>query len=297
MTLDQLKILQKIVETGSIGNAAKALYRTQPTLSVAMKKLEDELELELFSRDQYRATLTDTGGAVFRKVESILEKIEELENFTQHLALGEEAEIRIAFTSIPMKPLLDILKKCEAKYPHTQIHLFAEYLWGSLDRLTNGDVDLTILPWFQPTLELETIPFFSIRRFSVAAANFPPLQGKTPIPQETMKQYVQVILKDSSPTPRKESYGVITGGKSWKVNDQYTKKEIIQEGMGWGSLPEYLIKKELEEGSLVPLGIENYPQKIEAEVRVARLLNKPYGPVATYLWNLFQEVSGKVSSQ
>ena len=48
MTLDQLQILVKIVEHGSMGAAAEALYRTQPTLSVAMKKLEEEFRHRAF---------------------------------------------------------------------------------------------------------------------------------------------------------------------------------------------------------------------------------------------------------
>ena len=47
MTFDQIEILEKIVEKGSFKAAAEALHRTQPTLSVAIKKLEDEFELLL----------------------------------------------------------------------------------------------------------------------------------------------------------------------------------------------------------------------------------------------------------
>ena len=82
MTLDQLKILQQIVHTGSLRAAARKLHRTQPTLSVAMKKLEEELELDLFSRDQYRLTLTSAGESVYQKATAILSQADNLHNET-----------------------------------------------------------------------------------------------------------------------------------------------------------------------------------------------------------------------
>jgi len=57
MTLDQLRMLVKISETGGLA-AVESLFRTQPTVSVAIKKLEDELGMLLLPRDGYRASLT-----------------------------------------------------------------------------------------------------------------------------------------------------------------------------------------------------------------------------------------------
>ncbi len=50
MTFDQLKILVAIADHGSVLAAARALHRTQPTINVAMRKLEEELNLLLFDR-------------------------------------------------------------------------------------------------------------------------------------------------------------------------------------------------------------------------------------------------------
>lgn len=99
-----------------------------------------------------------------------------------------------------------------------------------------------------------------------------------------MREHVQVIVKDSNPESGSQTYGVLDNGRQWRVNDGYTKKAIILEGMGWGSMPEHLIEEELKSKKLVPLTIKNFPTTIKIETRVARLSDRPRGPIADCLW-------------
>ncbi len=289
MTLDQLKILEQIAETGSIGAAAKTLYRTQPTLSVAMKKLEEELNLSIFSRDQYRITLTPAGHSLYYKAKQVLKKAEEFEQLGQYLTTGCEAELHIAFFGeLPIAPLMSVLKRCEQDYPQTKLHLSVENLLGGMERLLENEVDLAILPWKQENHSLEYKPFVKIRLMPVVSPQFPPALLSPPVPQEVIKQYVQVVLKDSSRRPSKETYGVLEGGRQWRVNDLHTKKAIILSGMGWGNLPEHIIRAELDQGLLVPLQLENYTAFVESNAFVVRRFGQPTGPVAQKLWEDFQ---------
>ena len=61
MTLEQLRMLVAIADAGGILSAAEKLHKTQPTISVGMKNLEDELGLQILSRESYRASLTAAG--------------------------------------------------------------------------------------------------------------------------------------------------------------------------------------------------------------------------------------------
>ena len=56
-----------------------------------------------------------------------------------------------------------------------------------------------------------------------------------------------------------------------------------------GRLQQHLISRELQEGKLVPLEIERYESSLDIEIRVARRLGSPPGPVATDLWEKFRE--------
>ena len=61
MRIQQLAYLDKIVETGSINEAAKQLYLTQPSLSNAIKELEEEVGIQLLIRSKLGVTLTEDG--------------------------------------------------------------------------------------------------------------------------------------------------------------------------------------------------------------------------------------------
>ena len=68
MTLDQIRVLSTIVQTGSFRGAAELLHRTQPTLSVAIRNLEREFGFELFDWANYRPVLTTEKQKSSRKL-------------------------------------------------------------------------------------------------------------------------------------------------------------------------------------------------------------------------------------
>ena len=294
MTFDQLKVLVNIAETGSVLAAAEALNRTQPTLSVAIRKLEDELGVRLLDREQYRATLTGEGQKLYRKARSILRKVEEFTLLAQHLATGNEPELHLALeASCPLPLILNLLHECERKYPQTEFNLQVENIWGALEKLQNGEVDLAVSPWFEDLAGLESVPLVRSRLITVAAPDFCPSDRELTL--EEMRNYVQVVVRDSSRNPQQKNYGVLEDGRHWVVGDHMTKKELILARLGWGKLQDHLIDGELAAGTLVPLQIAYYPCQVEMEIRVVRRLGEPIGPVATALWQDFQGLRESIS--
>jgi len=158
---------------------------------------------------------------------------------------------------------------------------------GPLDLLEDGQASLLIIPWVKNIETLESMHFMNMRFVSVISAQSPLLNEYEVVPKAIIRKHPQVIIsgRKSSNT----SYGVLEGGDQWRVNDFQTKKELIVQGMGWGSLPEHLIKEELTQGLLVPLRVEGDIKMPDIEIRIARLDSEPVGPVAQRLWQLFQE--------
>ena len=287
MTLEQLKSLQAIVEGGSLRVAAQNLHRTQPTISVAIKNLEEELGVKLFDRNQYRNTLTPQGEALYEKAKLVLGQAQSLKNLATQLSAGEELEVGLAFTSaIPVSPIISTIRQCKVEYPKTRLEMYSENGLGPLDLLDDGRASLLLIPWMKNIENLESMHFMNMRFISVIAAHSPLLKEYDVVPKAVMKNHPQVII--SGRKSSKTTYGVLEGGDQWRVNDFQTKKEIIMQGMGWGSLPEHLIKQELEQGLLAPISVEGEVEPPNIEIRVARLEGEPVGPVAQRLWDLFK---------
>jgi DNA-binding transcriptional LysR family regulator len=293
VTLEQLKMLVKIADTGGVLAAADAMNRTQPTLSVAIKKLENELNLQLLARDSYRASLTPAGEALCQQARVILKQSEILSGMAQHFAQGNEPEVRIAIeASCPLPLVLEILGECEHKFPSTQFNLMGDTLWGALERLQLGEADLAISPWFEENLEYESFPLTTATLISVATPQFRAALKKEVLELDDLKDSVQVVVRDSSRTQRPQSFGYLEEGRHWYVTDHLTKKEILLAGMGWGRLHEHMIKEELRDGRLVPMSINNYATTLKIDICVARMMSKPTGPVAVTLWKDFRTFAG-----
>ena len=292
MTLEQLKSLQAIVEGGSLRAASESLNRTPPTISVAIKNLEEELGLKIFDRDQYRNTLTAQGKKLYEQAKLVLSQAQTLQNLATQLVAGEETEVGIAFTSaIPVSPIIKTIRQCKEEFPATRLEVYSENGFGPMDLLENGQASISIIPWMQNNQKLESIHFMNIRFESVIAADSPLLKKYDAVPKAVMKHYPQVIIGGRKSSTK--SYGVLEGGDQWRVNDFQTKKEIIMQGMGWGSLPEHLIKDELAQGLLAPIKVEGDSDMPSIELRVVRLEGEPVGPVAQRLWSLFQQQNEK----
>jgi DNA-binding transcriptional LysR family regulator len=287
MTLEQLKVLVKIAETGSLLAAAAALHRSQPTVTVAVRKLEEELRVPLLDREQYRATLTAEGRLLCQQAQLILKHAADFSTLAGHLATGHEPELHVAIeASCPLPLLLQILRDSERNYPQTAFNLQMENIRGALDKLLNAEVNLAISPWFEDHQQLESLPLCETRLLTVAAPGYCPSPA---LNLETMRQLVQVVVRDSSQRSYpQQSFGILDGGRHWKVNDHPTKKLLILAGLGWGRLHQHLIVDELADGRLLSLAIDNYPCVLDIEIRAVRRLGEPVGPVAAALWQDFK---------
>jgi len=286
MTLDQLRMLVSIDETGGVLAAAEALHRTQPTVSVAIRKLEAELGVTLLARDQYRARLTPVGEKICVQARKVLTESRNLIQLAEYLGSGCEPHLAISIEeSCPVPLVLQVLKNLELKYPQTKFELIGERLWGALERLEEGEVDIAITPWFEENVVFETFLLSRVRMIPVAAADFlsADLRGR-PLRLAELKGRVQVVVRDSSRVPREKSLGVLPDERHWLVNDHLTKREILLAGMGWGRLQQHMVQEDLAAGRLVELKIEDFGDRGTIEIRVARRRDMALGPVATDLW-------------
>ena len=74
MTLTELKYIVAVARARHFGHAAEACFVAQPTLSVAIKKLEDELEVKLFERSAGEVTVTPLGEQIVQQAQSVLDQ-------------------------------------------------------------------------------------------------------------------------------------------------------------------------------------------------------------------------------
>lgn len=282
MTLEQILTIEAIVLHGSFKAAADHLHKSQPSISMAIKKLEEEYQLILFSRNEYRPTLTNEGRIFYEKAKGVLKEFRELETTAKQMTKGEEVELRISIDAVsPVSVILKFLKRFFATHPNTRLMLSFEVLNGTLERLIDGEVDFAITPMSEAESAFETIHLTTTKLIPVMKADL--IKGKK-VTDAVLRDYNQIILADSARKVARATTGVLEGGKSLTLSEISFKKEMILQGLGWGGLPMEMVKAELAKKILVPIKTTLIKER-SMDIFLVRDQRKAMGPVARELWN------------
>lgn len=282
MTFDQLVTFEMIVKTGSFKAAANALNRTQPSISQAIKNLEEEFSIKLFSRESYRPTLTDEGKIFLTKAQKTLQEMRGLTTFAQELGKGYEPILRIGIDAVsPIPLILEILKKFSKLHPETELSLQFEVLGGTMERLMDGEVDLALTHALTSDSLVESLPVTKIKMIPVIS---PELVKKNKVTRQFLMGLTQIVVRDSSRHSTPFSFGLMEGAKKMVISDNGLKKELILGGIGWGSLPDTIIEKELKTKKLLAIHLPDIQEKV-LDISLLKRTDKPLGPVGKRLWD------------
>jgi len=124
ISLDQWRALLAVVDEGSYAKAAKALHKSQSSVTYAVQQLESQLGVKAFKIEGRKAGLTPTGELLYRRARYLLEEAAGLEQAAKKLSAGWEAEIRVAVETIfPTWLLLGCLARLGTESPHTRVEL------------------------------------------------------------------------------------------------------------------------------------------------------------------------------
>ncbi|MDO9181270.1 MAG: LysR family transcriptional regulator [Bacteriovorax sp.] len=226
MTLEQILTIDAIVNQGSFKAAADFLHKSQPSISMAIKKLEEEYQVILFSRDEYRPSLTNEGRIFYEKAKSVLKEYRELEVMAHQMTRGEEVELRISIDAVsPVSLILKFLKQFFSAHPNTRLQLSFEVLNGTIERLIDAEVDFAITPMDgRANWVIEALALTKTIMIPVMHAD---LIKEKKITDLVLKEYTQIILADSSRHTPRMSTGILEGGKSITLSEISFKKEKI----------------------------------------------------------------------
>jgi len=153
MTLTELRYIVALARERHFGRAAEACFVSQPTLSVAVKKLEDELGMQIFERGTGEVTVTTAGSRVVEQAQRALEEAEKIKSIAKTAGDPLEGTFRLGaiFTIAPylLPQLIPVLRRRAPKMP---LILEENYTATLAERLKRGDLDAAIvaLPFTEP---------------------------------------------------------------------------------------------------------------------------------------------------
>ncbi len=269
VTIEQLRTLRVVAEEGSFSAAARKLGRVQAAVSQAIDRLEAQLGLRLFDRSGRVPRLTRHGEAIVAAAARIGGEVEALDELVESLKRGEEKTLSIVVdVMFPTASLVAFAKDFAREHPSVELLLFTEVLSGVTAHVREKHSTWGIAIEDADLSDLERRPVADVRLIPVAA----------PTHSASIAEAVQIVLGRAGG----EDQGVFSP-RTWRVVDLATKHALIVGGLGWGHLPEHLVRDDLAAGRLVELSLEAWGNV--APRRALVLVWRPgavMGPVAKW---------------
>jgi len=196
MELHQLRYFVSVVEVGSFTRAAKTCYVAQPSLSLQIQRLEDELGQKLFERLGRGVRLTTAGQKFYQHAISILSGVAEARDALQDRSSLEQGPIRIgAIPTIAPYLLPRLVRIFMKRYQHAEVTVHEDFTEDLISACVAGEVDvgLVALPIEDKRLAVEQL--FS-EELLVATAMRHPLVTRRRVTLEQLTRERFVLLSE-----------------------------------------------------------------------------------------------------
>ena len=254
MTLTELKYIVAVAREKHFGRAAEACFVSQPTLSVAIKKLEDELEVKLFERSANEVSVTPLGEEIVRQAQSVLEQAASIKEIAKRGKdpLAGPLKLGVIYTIGPYL-LPDLVRQAIARTPQMPFMLQENFTVRLLEMLRTGEIDCAIMAEPFPDTGLAVAPLYD-EPFIVAVPKSHPLAKRRSVSAEELKQETMLLLGtghcfrdhvlEVCPEFARFSSDAEGMRKSFEGSSLETIKYMVASGMGITVVPPLSLPKE-----------------------------------------------------
>lgn len=253
LTLRHLEIFRAVCERGGASAAARALSVAQPSVSQAVRELEEHFGVALFDRISRRMDLTADGARLLEHAREVLDGIDDLER-----AMGEKdaGSLRVASSiTSATRHLPRAVARLARELPCLSVSVRVEDS-ASVERdVLANDADLGLVEGLVHSADIVSAPFARDELVVVAPPSGPvrPLRATELVRERLLlrergsgvRELLEAALAERGLAVR----------PSWESTSTEALKAAVEEGLGISVLPEGLVGRELEEGRLarVPL--------------------------------------------
>lgn len=194
MTLTELKYIVAVAREKHFGHAAEACFVAQPTLSVAIKKLEDELGVTIFERGGTEISMTPLGTQIVAQAERVLEQTASIKEIAKQNKdpLAGQFRLGIIYTIAPYL-LPQLVKNMIDHVPQMPLVLQENFTVRLIELLRQGELDAAIMALPFPEHGLMVQPLYD-EPFVVALPKQHPWAGRQSISSQDLKSETMLLL-------------------------------------------------------------------------------------------------------
>ncbi len=269
MELHALRVFHAVATERSFSRAAERLARTQPAVSLAVQKLENELGEKLIDRSGKELMLTDAGQVVFEYARRFENLQREMENALAELRDNAAGRLIIGANESTTLYLLKHIQRYRRLYPKVRVQVRRSLSSKIPSQLIDGDLELGVISYdpMDDRLECEVIytdhlAFVVSPRHRFAgreSVSITELGMETFIAHNVVSPYREVVLREF------QRYKVPLN-MDVEMPTVETIRKLVQRNEGVAFLPRMCVEQELEQGTLREVRVEEL--HVERKIRL-----------------------------
>lgn len=300
MRIQQLEYLEKIVAFGSMNEAAKALYMTQPSLSSAIKELENEMNIQILVRSKTGVRLTEEGREFMSYAQQVMDQVQLLEEKykdtrprKQTFSVSAQHYAFVVHAFVELINSLDV-EEYQFKLRETETENILEdlsHFKSELGILYLNDFNKKVMTKLFKERELVFQPLFHAKPH-VFVSNTSPLGQKELVELEDLKDYPYLSYEQGERNSfyfAEEILSTLEHRKDIKVSDRATIFNLMV-GVNGYTISSGVLSKKLNDDKIIAVPL-NVPDQMT--IGYLKHKQKELSPIAQqYLQMLEDHIQG-----
>jgi len=293
-----LRTFMVIAREKSITRAANSLGQKQPSVSNALRRLEEKLGFQLAHRDPRNFELTSAGEATYEECRELFGAVGRLPNIARNLSGSVSGHLSIALASHVTSPIFDAtLHQFHKDNPEATISLSVKSSQEVLETIRAKQATIGICLLSGPVADLQSNLFYR-EHFSFYCGPSHQLYGSTDVDLDDLRTqsrvsfYTDKIGNVLQPVARARQQMELSDTVSGVSNNLEEVRRMIIAGLGIGPLPDHVVERDVQNGRLHRLATPHEPILVDVHIlhNPKALLNTAETAFMAMLQNKISEV-------
>jgi DNA-binding transcriptional LysR family regulator len=294
MDINQLEVLVTVAREKSFSRAAEVLDRTQPAVSQAVRRLEQEVGEKLFDRSSKDGTLTFAGEVLLDYARQMLNLRHSAQNALREMRDLHHGKVSISANEHTVFYLLPVIQKFRELYPHIKIEVQRGVASRIPKEITAREVELGVIS-FKPTDEsLRSVAVVTDELALIVAPTHPlagrgtvsigDLGNETFIAHNALSPYRQKVFESFDKHNTKLNISI-------ELPSLEAIKRLVEKGVGVALVPKLTAQAEIDNGQLKALSVKE--MKLERKLNIVYRKNSVLSHAAQMFLKVAKEMEGK----
>ncbi len=295
MDINQLEVLVAVAQERSFSRAAEVLNRTQPAVSQAIRRLEQEIGEKLFDRSSKDGTLTLGGEILLDYAKQMLNLRQSAQNAIKEIRDLHHGKVTISANEHTVFYLLPVIEEFRRLYPLIKIEVRRGVASRIPKEITAREVELGVVSFKPSDSSVVAVPVMTDELALIVAPTHPlasrgqvsvkELGVETFIAHNAVSPYRQKVIETFERHKTRLNISV-------ELPSLEAIKRLVETGTGVALVPKLTAKCELESGRLIALTVDE--MKLERKLNIVYRRNSVLSHAAKVFLKLAKEMSGRI---